>query len=239
MIYAANWKMHGSRQMADMLYVGAKDSLLSLNAGDEIMLFVPSLYLDRLSQHPQDERLSIGAQNCHHKIAGAYTGEISAQMIADIGAKWVLLGHSERREQAGESDSLIAQKAAAAIDAGLNIMVCIGENAAQNEAGITKDILASQIDAVLPALAKANRAVIAYEPIWSIGTGKLATLEDIADIHHFIKNKANHLPVLYGGSVKPDNAGDICRLPAVDGVLVGGASLKVADFEAICMGGSS
>ena len=234
MIYAANWKMHGSRAMADTLEKGASESLPLMRQEDEIMLFVPSLYVNELAARSANSQLSIGAQNCHHETAGAYTGEISAQMIADAGASWVLLGHSERRAQAGESNSLIAQKAATAHQAGLNLMVCIGEDAAQNEAGLTKEVLSAQLEAVLPELKKAKRAVIAYEPIWSIGTGKLATLEAIADIHHFIKEVASGLPVLYGGSVKPENAGDICGLEPVDGVLVGGASLKAADFRAIC-----
>jgi triosephosphate isomerase len=189
-------------------------------------------------------RVEIGAQNCHHEKEGAFTGEVSAPMLVDVGCKYVIVGHSERRHGLGEYDALLNKKAKAALAAGLSVIFCVGELLAEREAGLTESVLDTQLAGGLAGLTDAQMAnlVIAYEPVWAIGTGKVATTEQAQAAHAFVRQKiaslfsekvASGLLIQYGGSVKPDNAAALLRQPDVDGALVGGASLKADTFLAI------
>jgi len=185
----------------------------------------------------------VGGQDCSHQPSGAFTGEVSADMLSDIGCRWVILGHSERRQYHHESSELVARKFAAAQHAGLVPVLCVGETLEQREAGQTEAVIASQLAPVLELVGAAGfaKAVVAYEPVWAIGTGRTATKEQAQQVHAFIRGEvarfdariADSLPIVYGGSVKPDNAGELFAQPDVDGGLVGGASLVAADFLAI------
>lgn len=187
------------------------------------------------------DAVAMGGQNCHADASGAHTGDISAEMWADIGAEYVIVGHSERRESYGETNEQVAAKAAAVIRAGLTPIICIGESLAQRQAGETLDVLGAQLRGSIPAVASTTGIVIAYEPIWAIGSGLTPTLDEIADTHAFLRtvmqdvlgDRAVTTPIQYGGSVKPANASDILALDNVDGALVGGASLKAEDFLGI------
>jgi triosephosphate isomerase len=188
--------------------------------------------------------LWLGAQDCHPKASGAHTGDISAEMLADAGASFVIVGHSERRAEHGETDALVRQKAEAAWRAGLTSIVCVGETQAQRDAGQTLDICSGQLNGSLPDGATADNLVVAYEPVWAIGTGLTPTVEDVKQVHQFIRDKlitrfkgeGARIRILYGGSVKPSNAAELMAVPHVNGALVGGASLKAADFLAIAAG---
>ena len=185
--------------------------------------------------------VAIGGQDCHAEASGAFTGELSAEMLKDAGASWVILGHSERRQYFGESNETIAAKARGAWRAGLKAIICIGETESQRQAGDARSICHGQIAASVPVEATAANTAIAYEPVWAIGTGRTPTAGDIAAMHLHIRNclveqlgeAARGILILYGGSVKPSNAGEILALPEVGGALVGGASLKAKDFLAI------
>jgi triosephosphate isomerase len=188
--------------------------------------------------------IAIGAQDCHPKASGAHTGDISAEMLKDAGATAVIVGHSERRADHGESNELVRQKAEAAWRAGLTAIVCIGETQSQRDAGQTLDICRGQLEGSLPDGARADNLVVAYEPVWAIGTGLTPTTEDVEQIHHFIREtlggrfnrEGAMMRILYGGSVKPGNAQELMGVANVNGALVGGASLKAADFLAIAAG---
>ncbi len=194
---------------------------------------------------PADQKvLALGAQDCHPKAFGAHTGDISAEMLADAGASFVIVGHSERRADHGETDALVRQKAEAAWRAGLIAIVCVGETQAQRDAGQTLQICGGQLSGSLPDGATAASLVVAYEPVWAIGTGLTPTAEDVEQVHKFIRDKlitrfkdeGRKIRVLYGGSVKPSNAAELMAVANVNGALVGGASLKAADFLAIAAG---
>jgi triosephosphate isomerase len=175
--------------------------------------------------------LKLGGQDCHMARTGAHTGDISAAMLAEAGASYVIVGHSERRADHGENDAIVRAKAEAALDEGLTPIICIGETLAERDAGQTLQIVTDQLSGSLPAGAQ---VVVAYEPVWAIGTGKVATPEQIAEVHDALRTQVGATtPLLYGGSVKPGNAAEIFALENVDGALVGGASLKAADFGAI------
>jgi triosephosphate isomerase len=186
-------------------------------------------------------RILVGGQDCHPKNTGAHTGDISAEMLADAGASHVILGHSERRDDHGETDGLVRAKSAAAQAAGIVAIVCIGETEAQRDAGETIAVIGAQLAGSVPDEATPGNTVIAYEPVWAIGTGRTPTLPEIAQVHADLRTRlsarfgatAAAFRLLYGGSVKPSNAAEIFALPNVDGALVGGASLKAADFAAI------
>ena len=188
--------------------------------------------------------LAIGAQDCHPKPSGAHTGDLSAEMLADAGASAVIVGHSERRADHGESDALVRQKAEAAWRAGLTAIVCIGETQQQRDQGHTLDICGRQLQGSLPDAGTAGNLVVAYEPIWAIGTGLTPTVADVQQIHRFIRETliarfnrdGNGIRILYGGSVKPSNAAELMAVANVNGALVGGASLKATDFLAIAAG---
>ena len=207
----------------------------------EMLLCPPAPLIAAMAARAEGSALQVGGQDCHQNSSGAHTGDVSAAMLAEAGASHVILGHSERRADHGESSDLVRQKAEAALAAGLIAVVCLGETEAERDAGATLAVIGAQLDASIPAGSTAATVVIAYEPVWAIGTGRTPTLAQIAQVHGFLRARlagligaeAAGLRLLYGGSVKPSNAAEIFALPEVDGALVGGASLKAADFGAI------
>lgn len=225
-IIVANWKMNGASKADAASLVEA----IAPDKNNQIIICPPFTLLDYIGNILPDGIL-LGAQDCHDKISGAYTGNISAEMLKGLGCKYVIIGHSERRAYHGESNYLLRDKITAAHEQGLIPIYCIGETLEQRESGVTNDVLSEQIEQGLP---NDVPAIIAYEPVWAIGTGKTATSDIIAETHGFI---AGILPegtsILYGGSVKADNAGEIMSIAHVDGVLVGGASLDAASFNGI------
>ena len=240
-IVAGNWKLHGSRQFATEL-VGQVAAGLPLQ-GVELVILPPLPYLGDLVEDFEGTALAFGSQDVSCNEKGAYTGEVSAAMLVDVGARYGLVGHSERRQYHHESSELVARKFVAAVHAGLVPVLCVGETLEQREAGQTEQVIAAQLAPVLE-LAGVDAfagAVVAYEPVWAIGTGRTASPEQAQAVHAFIRGEvagrdariADSLPILYGGSVKPDNAAELFSQPDVDGGLVGGASLVAADFLAI------
>lgn len=211
--------------------------------GVEVVILPPLPYLGELVEAFEGRAVAFGSQDVSSNEKGAYTGEVCAAMLADVGARYGLVGHSERRQYHNESSELVARKFAAAVHAGLVPVLCVGETLEQREAGQTEDVIASQLAPVLELVGPAGfqHAVVAYEPVWAIGTGRTATKEQAQQVHAFIRGEvakldariADSLPILYGGSVKPDNAAELFAQPDVDGGLVGGASLVAADFLAI------
>lgn len=235
---AGNWKMNGTR--AALAEVRALIAAVAA-PGCEMLLCPPATLISAMAEIAQGAALKVGAQDCHAKAAGAHTGDLSAPMLADAGASHVILGHSERRADHGETDTQVKAKAEAAMAAGLVAIICVGETEAQRDEGNTLAVIGRQLDASVPHGATAAHLVIAYEPVWAIGTGRTPTLDQIAEVHGFIRTRlaatinaeAAGTRLLYGGSVKPSNAAEIFALPNVDGALVGGASLKAADFAPI------
>lgn len=240
-LVVGNWKMNGlladSRDRASALlerFNTLKD------APFEMVLCPPATAINAVQDVIATSGLKLGGQDCHKEASGAFTGNISVDMLKDLGCTYVILGHSERRQFHGETNADVAAKAAAVHAAGLNAIICIGETDAEREAGKADSIVVSQLQDSIPDSATAENTSIAYEPVWAIGTGKTASNEDIKHMHALIRTKSSEkikngawLRLLYGGSVKPGNAGEILHLPNVDGVLVGGASLKAEDFWAI------
>ena len=229
---AGNWKMNGlSAQMAEARALAQRHP----NPSVQMLVCPPATLLAQLALATNGTALAIGAQDCHQNPKGAHTGEISAPMLADAGATHVILGHSERRADHGETSALVAAKTQAAWAAGLTAIVCLGETEAQRDAGETLSVIGAQLAESLPAGATAANTVIAYEPVWAIGTGRTPTPEQIAEVHAFLRAQAPdpEMTLLYGGSVNPGNAAQIFALANVDGGLVGGASLKADDFSAI------
>ena len=235
---AGNWKMNGSTAA-----LAEVQALLAAHPAPacDMLLCPPATLLAPMAALAAGSALAVGGQDCHPETAGAHTGDISAAMLADAGASYVILGHSERRVDHGETDALVRTKAEAAIAAGLIAIVCLGETEAERDAGDTLAVIGAQLDGSVPATATAATLVIAYEPVWAIGTGRTPTLAQIAEVHAFLRVRllarigaeARGVRLLYGGSVKPSNATEIFAVPDVDGALVGGASLKAADFGAI------
>jgi triosephosphate isomerase (TIM) len=241
-LVAGNWKMHGSRSMATAL---VNDVAAGKPASIDVVVFPPFPYLAELASQHASSGLGIGAQDVsEHEGQGAYTGEVSAAMLSDVGAQWALVGHSERRHYHGESDELVARKFAAAKAGGLTPILCVGETLEQHEAGEAKAVIARQLQAVLAlnGIASFDTAVIAYEPVWAIGTGRTATPELAQQVHAFIRSQlekedviiARLTRLLYGGSVKAANAAELFAQADVDGGLIGGASLTASDFLGIC-----
>ena len=234
-LVAGNWKMHGSRASNQALL----DALLAGIAGlpgVECTVCVPFPYLGEVGSRLRGTAVAWGAQNVSEHARGAYTGEVSAPMLAEFGCRHVLVGHSERRQLYGETDSQVAGKFAAALDAKLVPILCVGETLKEREAGQTEKVVARQLDEVLTTtgIDAFSRAVVAYEPVWAIGTGRTATPEQAQEVHAFIRKRIfRDTRILYGGSVKPDNAASIFSMPDVDGGLIGGASLVAKDFLAI------
>src|SRR5687768_2176642 len=242
-LVAGNWKMHGgtvqNRELLNAIVARTEE----LGEGD-VAVFVPYPYLSQSQSILQKTRVSWGAQNVSQHDKGAYTGEVSAGMLMDFGCRYVIIGHSERRALYGEDSHTVALKFKAAQAAGLIPVLCIGETLDQREAAITEQIVAEQLDAVieLAGISALADSVLAYEPVWAIGTGKTATPEQAQDVHGFIRNRvaasnpevAAELQVLYGGSVKASNAAELFAMPDIDGGLIGGASLIADEFIAIC-----
>ncbi len=236
---AGNWKMNGTRaSLAELKAIAAG----AAGAGAEVAICPPATLISAAVAAVAGTRVAIGAQDCHAAVKGAHTGDIAAEMIADAGGKMVIVGHSERRTDHGETDAQVRAKAEAAWRAGLLAIFCIGETEAERRAGQTEAVLSRQIAGSVPDGATADRLVIAYEPVWAIGTGLTPSDDDIVAAHAHIRAQlagrlgqdvADAVRILYGGSVKPDNAGSIMALAGVDGGLVGGASLKAADFLTI------
>jgi triosephosphate isomerase len=240
-LVAGNWKMNGLSSSAGELEAIIARAPAVTRAAD-LLICPPATLIGRFATLAQGTSVSIGAQDCHLAASGAHTGDISAEMLADAGATAVIVGHSERRTDHHETDALVRAKAQAAWRAGLNAIVCVGERRAQREQGKTLDVVGGQLAGSLPDGATGDRLVVAYEPVWAIGTGLTPTPDDVAEVHGFIRRRlaecyggvtANAIRVLYGGSVKPSNAGDLLRVADVDGALVGGASLKADDFLTI------
>lgn len=238
-IVAGNWKMNGLKQALDEA-AAVRDGVADFAAAD-VMICPPATLLAPLVETLQGSAVIAGAQDCHAAEKGAHTGDISAEMIRDVGAGAVIVGHSERRADHGETSRVVRAKAEAAHRAGLVAIVCIGETAGERRAGLTLDVVARQLRDSLPEGCTAANTVIAYEPVWAIGTGLTPTPDDVAEVHASIRSKLEtafpadgaSMRILYGGSVKPENAATLMAVENVNGALVGGASLKAADFLGI------
>lgn len=244
-LIAGNWKMNGDKDFAgnltETLVRFLPDYQEALKKCD-VLLCPPFLHLGIVQDviHAQGAPVFLGAQNCCERDNGAVTGEVSAQMLADFGCSYVILGHSERREYYGESDDLVAAKAKKAHEAGLTAIICVGEKEEERMAGHQEKIVGRQLEKSLPDTARADNTVLAYEPVWAIGTGKTATAADVKTMHSFIRKKLQErledselIRILYGGSMKPENAAELLATPNVDGGLIGGASLKAEQFLGI------
>jgi triosephosphate isomerase len=238
-LIAGNWKMNGLRKAADELR-SLREQALGL--GELDLLVCPPATLAGLAVEVlAGSGIAVGGQDCHSKASGAHTGDVSAEMWADLGARYVIVGHSERRTDHAETDALVAAKAEAVLRAGLSPIICLGETLAQRDAGETLPIIRAQLQGSVPAGAPPERIVIAYEPVWAIGTGRTPTPGEVEAAHTALRAaleervgaEARQTRLLYGGSVKPENADTLLRLSDVDGALVGGASLKAVDFLAI------
>lgn len=235
---AGNWKMNGT---ADSLAEIAALATATGGAACEILICPPATLITAMAAAAKGSAVMVGGQDCHAKASGAHTGDISAAMLKDAGAGHVILGHSERRADHGETDADVRAKAGAAGAADLIRVICVGETEAERDAGTTLKIIGRQLAGSIPDGAGAADTVIAYEPVWAIGTGRTPTLDQIAEVHDFMRQtltdrfgaEARGMRLLYGGSVKPSNAGEIFATANVDGALVGGASLKAADFSQI------
>lgn len=234
---AGNWKMNGSLEMAGVL-VRAVAQAEENNR--EILLCPPFPYLQTVRDLIGDSGLQLGAQNCAADASGAFTGEVSAAMLKDLGCSYVILGHSERRALYGETDEIVARKTRAALDAGLKVVLCVGETLEQRKSGVEEQVVAEQMKLVLDSLGTADwdELVVAYEPVWAIGTGETATPEQAQAMHAFIRNcmgeTGSNVQILYGGSVKPDSAAGLFAQSDIDGGLIGGASLDAEQFLKIC-----
>ncbi|TRZ69817.1 MAG: triose-phosphate isomerase [Rhodocyclaceae bacterium] len=241
-LVAGNWKMHGTLATNLALLTRVRDAAAGMSS--ESAVCVPFPYLAQAQALLAGSRVAWGGQNVSEHAQGAYTGEVSATMLTEFGCRYVLVGHSERRAIYAESDATVAAKFAAALGAGLTPILCVGETLAEREAGTTGDVVTRQLDAVIGAsgISALSRAVLAYEPVWAIGTGKTATPQQAQDVHALIRNRvaggdptvARELKILYGGSVKSGNAKELFAMPDIDGGLIGGASLVADDFLAIC-----
>jgi triosephosphate isomerase (TIM) len=239
-LIAGNWKMHGLTAEAVALAQGVKAGVVAGASGMacELLVCPPFVHLAAVAQALAGSAVALGGQDCHQAKQGAHTGDVSAPMLRDVGASWVILGHSERRQNHGETDELVREKVLAAVAAGLTPIVCVGETLHQRANGQETEVVGWQISGSLP---KPFTGVLAYEPIWAIGTGKNATEDDVAVMHAFIREElqrqfggaGEEMRILYGGSVRPANAGALLSVPNVGGALVGGASLKAEDFLAI------
>ena len=242
-LIAGNWKMNGLKaSMAefDAMLAGAP----AFAGKADLLVCPPATLIAAFADKAKGKRVAVGAQDCHQNASGAHTGDLSAEMLKDTGASAIIVGHSERRADHGESDALVRKKAEAAWRAGVTAIVCIGETRAQRDAGQTLDICGTQLKGSLPDGATSGNLVVAYEPVWAIGTGLTPTTADVEQVHSFIreqltarfKAEGGKMRILYGGSVKPSNAKELMAVANVNGALVGGASLKAVDFLAIAAG---
>ncbi|MDG1524353.1 MAG: triose-phosphate isomerase [Hyphomicrobiales bacterium] len=241
LLIAGNWKMNGSKKNLSMISLLMKYIKQKKFKNSEILICPPNTLIDAFSNISKRSKLMIGAQDCSDKEYGAYTGDISPSMLKDIGSQAVILGHSERRQYQEESNKLIRSKAENALNNNLLTIVCVGESLNQKKSGNTLRVIGEQLKKSLPDKIKPNDLVIAYEPIWAIGSGLVPNNDDIYKVHSFISDKlksryggkAKKIKILYGGSVNKKNASSILSIDYVDGALVGGASLKFSDFRAI------
>lgn len=238
-LVVGNWKMHGSRESVAALIGGILEAMPAGRA--EAAVCPTFVHLSQALELCGGSSLAVGAQDCSHMESGAYTGEVAAAMLADMGCRWVIVGHSERRQYHAESDNLVAAKLAAAIAAGLQPILCVGETREQRESGEAQGVVAGQLRGALDGQQSLAGLVIAYEPVWAIGTGLTATPEQAQEMHAFIRGALGDnegldpdtTRILYGGSVKASNAAELFAQPDIDGALVGGASLKAPEFLAI------
>ncbi|HFB98356.1 MAG TPA: triose-phosphate isomerase [Bryobacterales bacterium] len=240
-LVAGNWKMNGtlaSLEEIDRL----KEHLKDVDPACDVMICPPFTLLFPMSERLGDSRIAMGGQDCHWEVSGAHTGDVAAEMIAETGAAACIVGHSERRADHGETDEVVNRKAAAAHRAGLVAIICIGETIEEREAGRTLDVISTQLKGSVPSGSNAANTIIAYEPVWAIGTGHTPTTEQVAEVHAHIRKElagivgaeeAEGMRILYGGSVKPANAAELMGVENVNGALVGGASLKADDFFGI------
>ena len=239
-LVAGNWKMNGlsgSAAELDKMVAGAS----GLPPRIDILVCPPAMLIPAFAARVRGTRVAIGGQDCHAQPSGAFTGDIAAEMLADVGATAVIVGHSERRAYHHETDAAVRAKASAAWRAGLTAIVCVGETRDERAAGRTLEVVGRQLDGSVPDAASAETLVIAYEPVWAIGTGLTPTPADVAEVHGFVRARlaarfgaaADGIRILYGGSVKPSNAAELLGVANVDGALVGGASLKAEDFLGI------
>jgi len=229
MLIAGNWKMYKGPAETAEFCIELKRRLGDLE-GVDVAVCPPYTSLAVAVQILAGTEIAVAAQNVHWEPEGPFTGEVSAPMLRELGVYGAIVGHSERRQFFGETDELVAKRAQAALETGLSVIACVGETEPEREAGETEDVLSRQVS----VLEAEDNLVVAYEPVWAIGTGKTATPKLAQEVHAFIKGLLD-VPVLYGGSVKPENAGELLELPDVDGALVGGASLDVESFAAICL----
>jgi triosephosphate isomerase len=242
-LIAGNWKMNGSRSFSRGL---VSDLAMRLSAKPtlavDLLVCPPAPYLATAVEVAQQSGIAVGAQDCHAKDSGAHTGDIAATMLADCGCRYVILGHSERRADHGESSAAVQVKAKAALTAGLIAIVCVGETEAERDRGAALDVVTAQLESSIPADATAGTLVVAYEPVWAIGTGRTPSTGDVSAVHAHIRGLLTgwfedgaEMRILYGGSVKASNAATLMHVPDVNGALVGGASLKADEFWAIAL----
>lgn len=247
-LIAGNWKMNGSLAANAALIDGIVEDLLAESVRAELVVCPPPVYLESVGRRLAGSTITLGAQNlCEQEKQGSFTGEVHGAMLAELGCRYVIVGHSERRALYAEDNALVAQKFATAQICGLTPILCVGETLEQREGGATEDILSRQLAAVLDhsGISAFKNAVVAYEPVWAIGTGRTASPEQAQTVHAFLRGRlsaadvtiAGSTRLLYGGSVKPDNAEALFACPDIDGGLIGGASLKAADFIAIAVAG--
>jgi len=244
-IVAGNWKMNASKETVNSLIEGILSGMNEVSS--EVIVCAPFPYLSQVESLINNSKLMLGAQNLNVNPAGAFTGEVSADMIKDFGAQHVIVGHSERRSLYGETNAIVAEKTKAAIDAGLTPLLCVGESLEDRESGKTEVIVEEQINAVIDLIGieAFDQVIIAYEPVWAIGTGLTASPEQAQTVHLFIRNLlanssekiAKRTPILYGGSMNAANAADLISCSDIDGGLIGGAALKAEDFLQICKAG--
>jgi triosephosphate isomerase len=240
-LVAGNWKMNGLRASIAELEKTIAGYDAALRSKVDLLICPPATLISAFAERAKGAGVGVGAQDCHTKASGAHTGDLSAEMLKDAGASTIIVGHSERRTDHGESDAVVRGKSEAVLRAGLVAIVCVGETRAEREAKQTLAVVARQLSGSVPDAAKPETIIIAYEPVWAIGTGLTPTAKDVAEVHGTIRAElrkrfgapADAFRILYGGSVKPDNAPELLKTADVDGALVGGASLKAADFLGI------
>ncbi len=243
-IIAANWKMNKDINETSEFVYAFRDEMKSYDGTAEVIICPPFIALDAAAELLRESPFILGAQNLHYENDGAFTGEVSARMLKSVGVSYVIVGHSERRQFFGDTDEVVAKKVKKALSSDLNVILCVGESLAERDGGVTEKVLERQIKAALEGLTPKDlpSLVVAYEPIWAIGTGRNATPQQAEDAHAFIrrtvagmfgKEVADSLTIQYGGSVKPENAAELLSQPDVDGALVGGASLKADSFAKI------
>jgi triosephosphate isomerase (TIM) len=241
-LVAGNWKMNGLRGEKEVLRQIQAGYTPGLKAKVDLLVCPPATLVHLFARQSVGSRVAIGGQDCHARESGAFTGDISPEMLADAGADYVIVGHSERRHYHAEKDADVCAKAAAAHRAGLTAIVCVGETRTEREAGKTLQVVRRQLRGSVPAQSRSHNLVVAYEPVWAIGTGLTPTAADVAEVHALVRDELRRLVgkaeqgqvrILYGGSVKPTNAAELLSVENVNGALVGGASLVAADFLAI------